>query len=199
MSEPDVPPGGAETARVRLDRFSAEGFDRGASRLMEALWVGVGGPILRCFVPGSGWRVRLLRLFCARIGKGTVWKPGVRVKFPWRLSVGDHCWLGEDVWIDNLAQISLADHVCVSQGAYLCTGNHDWSIESFDLIVEGITLETGVWIGAKTIIGPGTHFEEGAVLTAGSVAVGHKKRYTIYGGNTAVPIAQRQVSPSSDD
>lgn len=148
-------------------------------------------------MPGSRWRAQLLRFFGARIGRGTVWKPGVRVKFPWRLVVGDHCWLGEDVWIDNLAQVKLANHVCVSQGAYLCTGNHDWSRESFDLVAQGINLDEGCWIGAKAVVAPDTHIEEGAVLTAGSVAIGNLERFTIYRGNKAVPVGQRQVfSPS---
>lgn len=194
MTEPDRSIEPTDQSSVRLDRFSAAGFDRGASRLTEALWMGMGTPILRSFMPGSRWRTWLLRSFGAQIGRGTVWKSGVRIKFPWRLVVGDHCWVGEDVWIDNLARVTLADHVCISQGAYLCTGNHDWSRESFDLIAQGINLGEGCWIGAKSVVAPDTQIEEGAVLTAGSVAIGHLKGFTIYQGNKAVPIGKRRVS-----
>lgn len=184
---------------VRLDRFAGTGFDRGASRLKEALWLGIGALVLRSFVPGSSWRARLLRIFGATVGHGTVWKPGVRVKFPWRLTIGDHCWIGEEAWIDNLGRVTLADHVCISQGAYLCTGNHDWSRETFDLIVQGITVENGAWIGAKSIVGPGTRIQEGAVLTAGSVANGTLDRYMIYQGNKAVAVGQRRIAPANSN
>ncbi|RYF85867.1 MAG: colanic acid biosynthesis acetyltransferase WcaF, partial [Chitinophagaceae bacterium] len=71
------------------------------------------------FLPFYGFKVFLLRLFGARVGKGVVIKPGVQVKYPWLLRVGNHCWLGEKVWIDNLAQVTISDHVCLSQGAFL--------------------------------------------------------------------------------
>ena len=182
-----------EHRRVRLDHFSAAGFDRGASRFKEALWVGIGSPLLNSFIPGSGWRVRLLRSFGARIGIGTVWKPHVRVKFPWRLAIGDHCWIGEEAWIDNLASVTLGNHVCLSQGAYLCTGNHDWSVETFDLITQEIIIRDGAWVGAKTVITPGTTIEEAAVVTSGSVASGELEARKIYQGNPAKPISRRKI------
>ena len=83
---------------MRLDTFSAASFERGASRITEAFGLLVSGILVLSWLPGSGWRVWLLRAFGARIGQGVVLKPGVRVKFPWRLEVGDHSWIGEDVW-----------------------------------------------------------------------------------------------------
>ena len=185
-----------EQSSVRLDRFSAAGFDRGASRVKEALWVGIASPVLSSFIPGSRWRARLLRSFGARIGTGTVWKPHVRVKFPWRLSVGDHCWVGEEVWIDNLASVKLGNHVCLSQGAYLCTGNHDWSVETFDLITREIIIRDGSWVGAKAVISPGTTINEAAVVTAGSLGSGDLEASKIYRGNPAKPVGSRKMAKS---
>ena len=92
----------------------------------------LGLPVLRCSVlPSSSLRALLLRCFRASIGEGVVIKPGVRIKYPWRLRAGNNCWLGENCWIDNLATVTLGDDVCISQGAYLCTGNHDWSDSAF--------------------------------------------------------------------
>src|SRR5687768_1738963 len=73
----------------------------------------------------------LLKLFGARIGKGLVIKPGVRIKNPWRLTIGENCWIGESVWIDNLEDVEIGDNVCISQGTILLTGNHDYTISNF--------------------------------------------------------------------
>jgi putative colanic acid biosynthesis acetyltransferase WcaF len=155
---------------VRLDRFDACKFDRGRSRIVEALWLICGGLFVSSGLPGSLLRVLILRAFGARISSGVVIKPHVRVKFPWRLSIGAHSWIGEDVWIDNLAQVSIGAQCCISQAAYLCTGSHDWSSESFNLVTKPIVIEDGAWICAKTTIGPGVRVGKGAVLALGSIA-----------------------------
>ena len=112
-------------------------------------------------------------------------KPGVRVKYPWLFEAGENCWLGEDRWIDNLAPVKLGSNVCVSQGAYFCTGNHDWSDPSFGLIVRPIHVGDGAWIGAKAVIGPGAEIGECAVVAAGSVVSRRIPALEIYGGNPA--------------
>src|SRR3954451_16529855 len=110
-------------------------YRTGGSFLVRTAWFFLGLPLLRCpILPSSSVRRWLLQCFGAEIGVGAVIKPGVRVKFPWKLKMGNHCWLGEDCWIDNLAPVTLGNHVCVSQGVYLCTGNHDCSHEAFRLI-----------------------------------------------------------------
>src|SRR5437660_5606511 len=104
---------------VRLHNFDNSWYQPGRSLLYQLAWFFIGLPLLRSSViPSSSFRVRLLRIFGATVGNGVVIKPGVRVKYPWRLTVGDHCWLGEDCWIDNLADVRLGNNVCVSQGAY---------------------------------------------------------------------------------
>ena len=94
-------------------------------------------------IPGSAHRCFLLRAFGAKIGRGVNIKPRVKVKFPWRLIVGNHSWIGEAVWIDNLAEVEIGANCCVSQGAYLCTGSHDWNSRKFTLITKPIRVEDG--------------------------------------------------------
>jgi len=179
---------------IDLSRPDSRELVRGRSRLTEALWIFFGAPVLASrLMLSAGARSSILRLFGAKIGANMYMKPGVRVKFPWYLSVGDHCWIGEDVWIDNLAPVSIASHVCISQGAYLCTGNHDWSKPNLKLFTRPISLERGCWVGAKTLVGPGVTVKEGAILTAGSVATKDLQAFGIYTGNPAVFIKQRVV------
>lgn len=179
--------------RVRLDLFANPEFSRGASRLTELCWMAVSGLLIESWLPGSGWRRQLLRAFGARIGEGVVIKPRVRVKFPWRLKIGDHSWIGEAVWIDNLADVTVGTHCCLSQGAYLCTGNHDWTDSRFRLNTGSIELGHGCWVGAKTALAPGTQVEPGAVVTMGSVASGRIEAWTVHIGVPAKAQKQRQL------
>lgn len=142
--------------------------------------------------PSSGFKVFLLRLFGAKIGKNTVIKPKVNIKYPWKLTIRDHCWIGEGVWIDNLDQVTLEDNVCISQGAILICGNHNYKSTSFDLMVEPIYLKEGSWVGAKSVVGPGVVLETHAVLSMGSVATKNLEANSIYAGNPATKVKSRE-------
>lgn len=167
---------------MRLDKFSSSEFDRGRSRLVQAAWLVISAFTVATWLPGSRWRGWLLSLFGARIGSGVVIKPNVRVKFPWRLSIGDFSWIGEDVWIDNLDLVEIGSHACVSQGAYLCTGSHDWSKETFDLITRPIRVGDHAWVGARAVLAPGTVLQKGGIVVLGGVASGSLDAWTVHHG-----------------
>ncbi len=135
----------------------------------------------------------LLRFFGAKVGTGVVIKPKVRIKNPWRLIVGNYCWIGEDVWIDNIENVSIGNNVCLSQGAILLTGNHDYSKSDFPPKYEKIIIEDGVWICAKAIVCPGVVCKSHAVLTVNSVATKDLEEMRIYTGNPAVFIRDRVI------
>ena len=164
----------------------------GASWVVRTLWFCVGSPLLSIrWLPGSVWRVQLLRVFGARIGGGCCLKPGLRVKFPWRLQVGQACWLAEDAWLDNLAMITLGDRVCLSQGVYLCTGNHNYRSSGFDLLLGPINICDDSWIAARAVLAPGTVIGAGAVVALGAVVSGTVISGTIVRGNPAVLVGRR--------
>jgi putative colanic acid biosynthesis acetyltransferase WcaF len=144
--------------------------------------------------PVNSIKVFLLRLYGARIGKGVVIKPFVNIKYPWKLEVGNYAWLGESVWIDNLALIRIGDHCCISQGAMLLCGNHNYNKTTFDLIVREIHLENGAWVGAKAVVCPGVKCGSHSVLSVGSVAIKNLEPYWIYQGNPAVKIKERSIT-----
>lgn len=144
--------------------------------------------------PISSLKVSLLRLFGAKVGQGVVIKPGVNIKYPWRLHIGNWVWIGEGVWIDNLAEVRIGNQVCISQGAMLLTGNHNYKSEKFDLIVQPILLEDGCWIGAQSTVCPGVICGKESVLAVGSVATRHLAPQMIYQGNPAQAARARQLS-----
>ncbi|BAZ03613.1 putative colanic acid biosynthesis acetyltransferase [Calothrix sp. NIES-3974] len=180
---------------MRLDNYSTGTYKPGANIIKQMLWFFLGSPLLATrWIPMSGFKVMVLRIFGAKIGRGVRIKPGLRVKFPWRLTVGDYAWLGEDAWIDNLAEVTIGAHACISQGVYLCTGNHDWNHPDFKLIVAPIHIQESCWIAAKSVIGPGVTVGRGAVLVLGGVAGKSLEPMTVYGGNPAQPIKQRKLA-----
>lgn len=182
-------------ARTDLSQYKARPARRG---LHDVLWFFVGLPLLRAaWIPSSAFRRQLLRLFGAEVGRGVVIKPGVRIKEPRMLRVGHHAWLGEDCWIDNLDAVWIGEHVCVSQGAYLCTGNHDWSDPAFALRTAPIRLGTGSWVGARSFIGPGVVLHSHAVATAGSVVTRDVPAWEIHSGNPAVFHRKRKMQGST--
>lgn len=104
--------------------------------------------------PSSRMKAILLRRFGAKVGQGVVIHPNVRIKYPWRLVVGDNCWIGREVWIDNLDDVHLESDVCLSQQVYLCTGSHDHHSSTFDLKTGPIVIEHGAWICCRaTVLG----------------------------------------------
>ncbi len=176
-----------------LSKYNNDWYQPG-SPVKRVLWYFVNGAImLNPMNPFSGLRKFSLRLFGAKIGTDVVVKPRVNVKYPWKLTIGDHVWIGEQVWIDNLDEVVIGNHVCLSQGAMLLCGNHNYKKVTFDLMIGPIRLEDGVWIGAQTTVCPGVTCKSHAVLSVGSVANKDLEAYGIYSGIPAEKIKDRVV------
>jgi len=146
------------------------------------------------WLPFSIFKVFILRIFGAKIGKSVVIKPSINIKYPWKLSLGNHVWIGENVWIDNLDNVVIGNNVCISQGVFLLCGNHNYKKDSFDLITKPIIVEDGVWIGAKSTVLPGVTAKSHSILSAGSVTSKNLEPYSIYRGNPAEKVSIRTIS-----
>lgn len=182
------------SGKVDLAKFN-NGWYRPGNILWRALWFIKGRVLINTYLPWPMWVKRwTLRFFGAKLGRGVVIKPKANIKYPWFLTVGDNAWIGEQVWIDNLGKVAIGNHVALSQGAMLLTGNHDYKKESFDLIVGDITIEDGAWIGARATVCPGVTVRSHAILTVGSVATKDLDAYGIYQGDPAVKVRERGVS-----
>ena len=180
--------------RTDLSRFNNSSY-RPGSRLKIALWYITSNAIfLNRLIPSMGLKRGLLKAFGASIGKGLIIKPKVNIKYPWKLTIGDHVWIGEEVWIDNLDEVYLGDHVCLSQGAMLLSGNHDYSSVTFDLMTAPIRIEDGAWIGAKAVVVQGRTCGSHSVLTVGSVCTTDMDPYVIYQGNPATRVRERNMN-----
>lgn len=169
-------------------------YNPGGNAIKRILWYYVNIIFFKSSLfPFYGLKNDLLRLFGAKIGNQVKFKPGVNIKYPWHLNIGNEVWIGENVWLDCLVPIIIGNNVCLSQGAVILTGSHNYKKTSFDLITGSVTLEDGVWIGAGAIVNQGLTIGSHAVLTSGSVATKNLEPYTIYQGNPAVKVRERVI------
>lgn len=182
-----------QNGKTDLSKFRNDEYHPGAGLLKRTAWYFVNAAFFTTYFPFSGFKKFLLRAFGAAVGKGVVIKPSVNIKYPWRLEIGDYVWIGEKVWIDNLVLVRIGNNACISQGAMLLTGNHNYKKGTFDLITGEITLEEGAWIGAQSVVCPGVTCRSHSVLSVGSVAVKDLAPYSVYQGNPAVKIRERVI------
>src|SRR5437763_15150462 len=174
---------------VNLGKYDYSDFDRGVARWKRGLWVVVRCVFFQNPCPWrSAFRSALLRSFGAKIGKGLVIGSNVNISFPWRLVVGDHAWIGDDVGILSLAQVTIESSVCVARRSFLCTGSHDIRREDFKLKVAPILIRTGSWIAIDSLILPGVTIGEGAVVSAGSVVLKDVPPNCLVRGNPATVV-----------
>ena len=168
--------------------------DLGASFPKRVAWYFVNlAVVYNPLLPSSSIRVAALRLFGAKVGKGVQIKPQVKVKFPWKLEVGDGVGIGEECWIDNIETVRIEAGAMLSQRVYVCTGNHDWSRRSRPLMARPITIGRHAWVGAGAIVGPGCEVGDRAVITLGSVALGRIGADGVWTGNPAVFKRDREM------
>lgn len=180
---------------TNLSKFNNSGYTAGRNPIVRMSWYLINAIAFNssAFIPYSIKRM-LLRMFGAKIGLGVVIKPNLNIKYPWNLEIGKNTWIGEGVWIDNLDQVSIGSNACISQGALILSGNHDYSKTTFDLIVKPIHIGDGAWIGAKSIVTQGVNIGSHAVLAVNSVASSDLEGYWIYRGNPCQKIKERHIS-----
>lgn len=185
---------------VDLSAFDGSEFDKGASFFKIAIWFIVNAIIIRPEAnPFIAIKRFLLRLFGAQIGKGVILKNGISIKSPWNLSIGDNCWIGENVWIDNIDKVTIENNVCISQGALLITGNHDYTKYNMPYRNAPIVIKSGAWIGAKAIVTAGVTVAENTVITTGSVITKNSVKNMIYQGNPAIAIKKREIKSKKEN
>nr|WP_197483244.1 DapH/DapD/GlmU-related protein [Rhodococcus sp. 852002-51564_SCH6189132-a] len=135
-----------------LSKFSGAGYAKGRSVLVQIAWLCVSGAVFTRWWCPSKIRVLILRLFGASVGEGVLIRHGVKIHWPWKLSIGNNTWIGEQVWILNLEPVSIGSNVCVSQGVFLCAGSHDRKSSTFEFDNGPIRIEDQVWIAARATV-----------------------------------------------
>jgi putative colanic acid biosynthesis acetyltransferase WcaF len=138
-----------------------------------------------------GWRRFILRLFGAKIGVDVIIRPTVKITYPWKLRIGDYAWIGDNVELYTLGEITIGKNAVVSQKSYLCTGSHDYQAIAFDIYAKPIVIEDEAWVATDVYIAPGVTIGKGAVIAARSSVHKNMPEGMICIGNPAVPVKPR--------
>jgi putative colanic acid biosynthesis acetyltransferase WcaF len=153
----------------RLRHPNPEGYDKGRGRLWQASWFATQNLLWATWWFPRRLRPMVLRAFGAEVGTNVFIRHRVRVLWPWKLSVGSDCLIGEDVWLLNLEPIVIGSDVCLSQGAFLCTGSHDHRSADFAYDNGPITVHDGSWVAAQALVLRGVTLGVGCVVGARAV------------------------------
>lgn len=145
-----------------------------------------------CWTPKklNFWRLFLLRMFGAKLDRVFI-SSTAKIYIPWLLEMKKGSCLGAYSEVYNLGPVCFGECSVLSQYSYICNGTHDLSILRLPLMIGRINIGAHVFIGAKALILPGIHIEEGAVVGAGSVVTKDVGAWTIVGGNPAREIKKR--------
>ncbi|MCK1675315.1 WcaF family extracellular polysaccharide biosynthesis acetyltransferase [Bradyrhizobium sp. 150] len=146
--------------------------------------------------PAYGWRRWLLRLFGADVGKGVLVRPTVRVTYPWKVKLGDYCWIGDNAELYSLGPIGVGANSVVSQRCYICAATHDYTDITFPLVAKPVVIEREVWIAADCFIAPGVTVGVGAIVGARSTVLVDVLPANIVAGNPIKKIGDR-LCPTS--
>lgn len=178
-----------------LARFRLPPDFRGRSAVVVQLWWLVQGTLFALSPQFLyGWRRWLLRLFGAKIGRGVLIRPSVRITYPWKLSVGDHSWVGDFAELYTLGPITIGRNAVVSQYGYLCTGSHDMESPTFDIYAEPIVVEDEAWLAAGVFVHPGVTIAKGSVVAARSIVRRSTIQFGVYAGEPLRHLRDRHPS-----
>ena len=165
------------------------------NRLMRLLWNII---YFFLFVPSPRvfhkWRIFLLKLFGATIGKNCNIHRKAEIWAPWNLRLGNYIGIADNVKLYNMDIISIGDYSTISDGAHLCCGSHDYNSKNFQLFAKPITLKEKVWICAEAFIHPGVTINNGCVIGARSVVIKSlEDENGIYTGNPCKFVKKRSL------
>ncbi len=143
--------------------------------------------------PFFGWRILILRLFGAKIGNNVKIRPTTRITYPWKLKIGNNCWIGDNCDLYNLGDIEIGNNVALAHRVYLCTGNHDYTKTTFDILAEPIKIEDEVWLTNDVFVGPGVSVGKGCVIGVRSTVLNNMPEGMICYGYPAKPVRKRII------
>lgn len=140
-----------------------------------------------------GWRRFLLRCFGAKVGKKVIIRPSAQITYPWKVSIGDYSWIGDDVVLYSLGNISIGSNSVISQRSYICTGSHDYNTIDFKIYAKDITIQDHCWVATDVFVSSGVTIKSGTVVGARSTVLKDLDSNSVYVGSPAKFIKKRSL------
>lgn len=176
-----------------LDKFRLPADFRGQPAFIVQLWWLVQATLFRWSPQFMyRWRAFLLRRFGAQIGRGVLIRPTVTITYPWKLKLGDHCWIGDEVTLYTLGELEVGSNSVISQKSYICTASHDIASQDFAIFNKKVTIGSKVWLAADVFVAPGVSIADGCVVGARSSVFNDLPAMMLCIGNPAKPVKPRK-------
>lgn len=138
-----------------------------------------------------GWRRWLLKVFGAKLGKKVMVRPTAKITYPWKVSIGDYSWIGDEVILYSLGEIEIGCNVVISQKSYICAASHDYTSPNFDIFAKKVQIEDEVWLATNVFVAPGVTIGKGAVVGACGSVFNNLPPMMLCIGSPAKPLRQR--------
>ncbi|EJR48920.1 hypothetical protein IIM_04097 [Bacillus cereus VD107] len=178
--------------KINLNKYNQSWYSRGRSGLIVLIWWVIQGTLFRFSLHHMyRWRNSLLKIFGARIGKGVKIRSSAKFTYPWKVSIGDYSWIGDNVQFYSLDEIHIGANCVISQESYLCTGSHDVKDPNFGLITKPIIVKGGAWVASDVFVYPGVTIHEMAVVAARSTVVKDIPANEMHAGSPAKFLKKR--------
>lgn len=178
--------------KIDLSKYSQAGYSRGRNALIILVWWFIQGTIFRFSLHNMySWRSFLLQLFGAKVGEGVKIRSSAKFTYPWKVSIGDYSWIGDNTQLYSLDEINIGANCVISQECYLCTGSHDMRDPYFGLITKPINIKDGVWVASDVFVYPGITIHEMAVVAARSTVTKDVPANEVHAGSPARYIKKR--------
>lgn len=176
----------------KLSSFKLPIGFRGRSAAVVQLWWIVQSTFFRWSPQFAyGFRNAILRAFGAKVGIGVIVRPTVTITYPWKVFIGDHAWIGDDVVLYSLGEIFIGDNAVVSQRSYLCAADHDHTLVDFPIRSRKVTIGAQAWLAADVFIAPGVSIGEGTVIGARSSVFKDMPAGMVCFGYPCIPVKNR--------
>ena len=183
-----------------LSSFQLPRGFRGRNAAVVQLWSIVEATLFRLSPQiAYGWRRWLLRLFGARVGRGARIRPSARITYPWKVSIGDHAWIGDGAALYSLGEIHIGANAVISQNCYLCAASHDFTKPDFPIFARTVTIEPEAWLAADVFVAPGITVGRGAVIGSRSSVFSDMPALMLCFGSPARPVRPRLDVADADD
>ncbi|KIP21011.1 Maltose O-acetyltransferase [Anoxybacillus ayderensis] len=118
-------------------------------------------------------------------------RASAKFTYPWKVSIGDYSWIGDNVKLYSLDEIIIGSNCVISQESYLCTGSHDIKDPHFGLITKPIVIKDGAWVASDVFVYPGVTIHEMAVVVARSTVVRDVPANEVHAGSPAKFVKKR--------